>query len=252
MQICGHSLNVEVHGDRSAPVVVLLHHGLGSTQAWKAQSPTLVEHGYGVIAYDRWGYGLSDPRLHFSMPYFAEDLDDLDALLDHFALKRISLIGHSDGGTIALYYAAQHPERVACLIVVAAHIYVEPRMIAGIQSIRQAYEQDERFRLGLHRVHGARADAIFQGWYHGWMQPQNLHWDMRPFLEHIRCPVLVVQGVEDEHATPQHARDLAQALPQATLWLVEGAGHMLPQEMPEIFNRKMLEFLAVHDVMMES
>jgi len=248
LQIHGHSLNVEVHGHQEAPAVVLLHHGLGSTKAWKAQIQPLVAHGYQVIAYDRWGYGASDPRSHLSMPHFTEDLADLKALLDYFALKQVSLIGHSDGGTIALDYAAQQPERVSAMVVVAAHIFVEPRMLVGIESIRQAYEQDERFRIGLPRVHGERAEQVFWGWYHGWLKPEHLHWDMRPLLGQIRCPVLVVQGMEDEHATPQHARDLAQAIPHAALWLVEGAGHMLPQDIPEAFNRKAIEFLVKHSL----
>lgn len=246
IQIHGHSLNVERYGHGEAPAVVLLHHGLGSTKAWKAQIQPLVEHGYQVIVYDRWGYGASEPRSCFSMPYFAEDLADLEALLEHLALERVSLVGHSDGGTLALYYAAQQPQRVSAMVVVAAHIYVEPRMVVGIESIRQAFEQDERFRLGLHRIHGEKAEQVFWGWYHGWLKPEHLHWDMRPLLGQIACPVLVVQGMQDEHATPQHARDLAQALPHATLWLVEGVGHMLPQNIPQAFNRKVLDFLAEH------
>jgi 3-oxoadipate enol-lactonase len=71
----------------------------------------------------------------------------------------------------------------------------------------------------------------------------NLSWDIRPRLRNIRCRVLVVQGLEDEHATPQHARDLAGAIPAAELWLVPGAGHMLPREQPEVFNPRLLGFL---------
>ena len=69
---------------------------------------------------------------------------------------------------------------------------------------------------------------------------------MRPVINQIACPCLVVQGLEDEHATPQHARDMAAAIPDAELWLVPGAGHMLPQDFSEEFNQRMLKFLGVN------
>ena len=67
---------------------------------------------------------------------------------------------------------------------------------------------------------------------------------MRPLLAGISCPALVIQGEQDEHATPQHARDIAAAIPGAELWLLPGAGHMLPQEAAERFNPRLIEFLS--------
>ena len=67
---------------------------------------------------------------------------------------------------------------------------------------------------------------------------------MRPTINQIACPTLIVQGLDDEHATAQHARDIAAAIPGAELWLVPGAGHMLPQDFPEEFNQRMLKFLG--------
>jgi pimeloyl-ACP methyl ester carboxylesterase len=64
-------------------------------------------------------------------------------------------------------------------------------------------------------------------------------------LSKIICPTLVVQGEADEHATPQHARDIADSIPGADLWLLPKAAHMLPQDNPDIFNKKLLAFLAL-------
>jgi pimeloyl-ACP methyl ester carboxylesterase len=178
------------------------------------------------------------------MPYFEEDLADLECLLDRFHFQRAVLIGHSDGGKIAMYYAARCPQRVISLIVVATHIYVEAKMVPGIQGVLKNFEDDQRFREKLRRVHGEKAEAVFRGWYEGWTDPRNLSWDMRPILRQISCPTLVIQGLEDEHATPQHARDIAAAISGAELLLVPEAGHMLPQDFPQVFNPKMLDFLA--------
>lgn len=246
MQVNGHELYVETHGPAGAPAVVLLHHGLGSVRAWQAQIPALAEAGFYTVAYDRWGYGRSGQREEFSIPFFNEDLDDLDDMLDQLGLERASLVGHSDGGTIALSYAARRPERVQSLVTVAAHIYVEPKMDTGIQRLRIGYENGSSFQQAFARVHGIKADMVFRAWYEGWRKPDSLHWDIRPLLRQIESPTLVIQGMEDEYATPQHAQDIAGAISGAELWLMEGARHMLPQEQAPEFNRRVIEFLQAH------
>jgi pimeloyl-ACP methyl ester carboxylesterase len=241
--INGRQLYVEVVGSADAPPVVLLHHGLGSTRSWQAQLPALQEAGFRTITYDRWGYGLSDPRPFRLDPDFHQDEQDLLVLLDNLQCDQAALVGHSDGGTIALQFSAHHPDRVRCLVCVSAHIYVEPKMLKGILGVHQSYKENTAMRLGLSRLHGDKVDQVFTNWFDGWCQPENADWDMRTLLGQVACPVLVVQGFEDEHATPVHAQDLAAAIPGAELWLVEGARHMLPQEVPELFTPRLLEFL---------
>jgi pimeloyl-ACP methyl ester carboxylesterase len=243
MEINGHPLNVEDAGERDRPAVILLHHGLGSLDAWLKQVSAINEAAFRTVAYDRWGYGKSQARPGIDMPGFAQDLADLERLLDVLELDKVGLLGHSDGGTIALYFAATHPERVRCLVTVAAHVYVEEKMDAGILSVWDAFEHDPRMRAGLRRVHGEKFEQTFHNWFDGWRRCGCEGWDMRPTLAAITCPTMVVQGVDDEHATSQHAVDIAAAIPGAELWLVEGAGHMLPQENAEQFNQRLLPFL---------
>lgn len=245
MLINNHDLHIETHGSTDSPAVVLLHHGLGSTQAWREQIPALTEAGFRVVGYDRWGYGRSAPRPQLDPPRFEQDLADLWALLDQLEIEAVSLVGHSDGGTISLYAAAQAPERVAALVTVAAHIYLEAdTMEPGIESILQAYQNSARFRQGLQRVHGDKSDDIIQSWYRGWHTPEVLSWDMRPLLQTITCPALVIQGKEDQHAAPQHAVDIAENITGAELWLIPGVGHMVPQDAAREFNRRLVQFLS--------
>lgn len=248
VEVKARRLYVDRQGSPDGPAVVLLHHGLGSSQAWRSQVALLAQAGFDVIAYDRWGYGQSDPRPSLAVPFFDDDLDDLIALLDTFRIEQVALVGHSDGGTMALYFGAAHPERLRALVVVAAHVYIEEKMLPGIEGLRWAFENDARLRAGLQRMHGEKTELVFFNWYRGWARPENVGWDMRPLLARITCPVLVAQGMQDEHATPQHARDLAQALPNAQLWLLQGANHMLPQEAGLLFNPRLLAFLqaALH------
>ena len=244
MLVNNHHIHIETHGPEDGHPVILLHHGLGSTQAWRKQVHPLANAGYRVIVYDRWGYGRSAPRPYLAVPTFRDDLADIDSIFSIFDIHSATLVGHSDGGTIALYWALQHPQRVSALVTVAAHIYLEPKMEPGIQGIRTAFEGDTRFRKGMRRVHGDNFESVFRNWFDGWHNPEALDWDMRPSLCQITCPTLVIQGENDEHATVQHARDISDGIAGSALWIASGAAHMLPQEIPQMFNTKLLEFLS--------
>ena len=242
----GHNLYFEAVGPENGPVVVLLHHGLGSIRAWRGQVSVLVEAGYKVMAYDRWGYGDSDTRPRLDLPSFSTDLNDLNCLMEQLEIQKAALIGHSDGGTIALYFAAQQPLKVSCLVTVAAHIYVELKMVPGILDIKEAIEADGHFKMGMQYAHGVKYGEVFQNWFEGWHRSEMLTWDMRPLLSQIRCPALIVQGDEDEYATPQHALDIASSIDGAELWLIPGGKHMIPQENRAEFNTRILRFLKDH------
>jgi pimeloyl-ACP methyl ester carboxylesterase len=239
MLVNGHNLHVEHDGPENGPVVVLLHHGLGSVRAWRGQIPALVDAGY---------HGGSDARPGLDLPTFTTDLDDLLSLLEQLGIRRAALVGHSDGATIALYFAAQHPDLVSCLVTVAAHIYVEPKMEPGIQGIKQAFETDERFRKGMQHANGDKYEMVFRNWFDGWHRLESQPWDMRPVLGQIQCPSLIVQGEEDEHTTPQHAKDIAEDITGSELWLLPGVGHMIPQDYADLFNPRLLQFLEIYNI----
>jgi pimeloyl-ACP methyl ester carboxylesterase len=243
MQINGHELYIESYGPETGQPVLLLHDGLGSIRSWREQNYCLAEAGFRVVVYDRWGYGKSDVRPNLDVPGFATDQADLVALLEQLDARNPALVGHSDGGTIALYYAACHPAQVRCLVTIAAHIYVEPKMEASILALHGTFEQSQAFQEGLRRFHGEKYVSVFNNWFGGWYNPDYQNWDIRPLLGKIKCPALIVQGNADQHATPQHAVDIAAAIPGAELWLIPGAGHMLPQESSSVFNPRLVEFL---------
>ncbi len=238
-----HRLAYTFFGPPAGVPVVLLHHGLGSSAAWQAQIPALTQAGFRVLAYDRWGYGASEPRPQLHTPWFEPDVADLAALLDAVGLGQVVLVGHSDGGTIALYFAARYPGRVQALVTVAAHVYVDPTMHPGMEALRQVYETSEAFRQALDRTHQGRGSEVFEMWYAAWHRPGVLDWDARPLLRYVKAPTLVVQGTADEYAPPEHAQAIAAALPNARLALVPDASHMLPQKHPDAFNPLLLAYL---------
>ena len=152
MRINGHNLNVEFTDPPAGRRWCCCTTGWARSAPGRKPSLPWRRAGLRVIAYDRWGYGKSDPRPELGLPTFEADQADLLSLLDELQVERAALVGHSDGGTIALYFAAAHPERVAKLVSVAAHIYVEPKMEPGMQMIRRTYESDADFQRKIHRA----------------------------------------------------------------------------------------------------
>jgi pimeloyl-ACP methyl ester carboxylesterase len=223
------------------PTIVFLHEGLGCHAQWRDLPERLAAAtGFGACAFSRWGYARSDPR---PRPWPMAFLDDeahrmLPAVLDALGLERVLLYGHSDGGTIALAFAAAHPARVAGLITEAAHVMVEACTLEGLRSLRERWASGG-LREALERYHGARADDVFHGWSDVWLAPAFRNWDIRATLAGVSCPVLAIQGSADEYGTPRQLDDIAAGVsgPVHT-WLIPGCGHAPHRERPaEVFAR---------------
>src|SRR5439155_20684322 len=114
----------------------------------------------------------------------------LPKLFAAVAIERPWLFGHSDGATIALLHAARH--RVAGVIAVAPHLFVEDISIASIDNARAAFESGD-LRRGLAKHHDD-PDSAFRGWNDAWLAPEFRDWNIERDIETIECPVLAVQG----------------------------------------------------------
>lgn len=241
--IAGHRLFWQVEGPAAGKPVLLLHHGLGSVRAWKMQIPSLAAAGWRVVAYDRWGYGRSDSRPGFPPEFLQADACEALQLLDLLGLERVSIVGHSEGGSLGLVLASAHPDRVERLVLVAAHIDREAETLQGLQALAQAIHA-QPLKGGLRREHGPKADSLAQAWVERWLDPAAEGLSLSPVLASIRCPTLVIQGELDEHASPEHARRIARGIAGSELWLIPGVGHMPIHEIPEQFNARLIEFLG--------
>ncbi len=242
--IDGHRLYWEEHGPVEAPATILmLHHGLGSVRSWRRQIPALTQTGFRVIAYDRWGYGRSDIRPSFEEDFLLHDASEAIQLLDELGIQRAHFIGHSDGGTIALIIAGEHPERVSGLVVIAAHVYYEPKMAQGLKTIQDSSRVPPLQKV-LQKEHGERAAALVDAWVSHWSRGDVELLSIIDRLDAVQAPTLVIQGEEDEHASPRHAEDIADRIDQGELWLIPGVGHMPPHEIPDEFNERVCAFLG--------
>lgn len=185
-------------------VLVFLHEALGSIAQWKL-FPEQIGNALQVkgIVYEREGYGQSSPlkedrSTDYLHKYALEELPDvLDALLP--SDKKVVLVGHSDGASIALLYAAKYPQRVAGVVSMAAHVIVEDVTLAGIAPAVTAYQQGKLD--GLRKFHGDKTERLFYAWANTWNLPAFRSWNICQDIAAIQCPVLAIQGDLDQYGT---------------------------------------------------
>ena len=211
----------------AAPTVVLLHEGLGSAGLWRDLPDRLVQAtGWGVLAFSRQGYGASDAcALPRPLDYMEREATVvLPRVLDAAGFRRGVLLGHSDGASIAALHAGTvQDHRVRGLVLLAPHFFVEEVSLRAIAAAREAFERgDLRARLARHH---ADPDAAFRGWCDAWLDSGFRAWDIRPALDHIRVPVLAVQGARDEYGTPAQLAALDAVPAPVETHLLPGCRH---------------------------
>lgn len=238
---------------RDAPLLVFLHEGLGSVSMWRDFPDRLCATlGWRGLVYSRPGYGRSTPRAadeawladfmhrqaHEVLPAF------LAAVGVDSAVDRPWLLGHSDGGSIALLYAARFPDRITGAVVLAPHIIVEDVSLASIAKARDAYaDTDLRARLARHHDD---PDSAFLGWNEAWLRDAFRCWSIADEIASIACPLLAVQGVDDEYGTLEQIRGIARRVPHARLCELPACGHSPHRDQPDRLVDEIVRFTHAH------
>ncbi|HJV82366.1 alpha/beta hydrolase [Noviherbaspirillum sp.] len=233
--------------DSPYPVVVFLHEGLGSIAMWRDFPEHFCnEHGLRGLMYSRYGYGRSTPRPAdetLSPAYLHEQaLEVLPALLSQLGVQRPWLFGHSDGGSIALLYAANFPDAVSGLVVVAPHIFVEELTVDGIRKVRETYLNSD-FPRRLARYH-TDGDSVFWGWNDAWLDPAFRGWNIEDQLGKIRCPVLALQGEDDEYGTLEQIYGIERLVPNARAVPLAQCGHVPHRDQPALLSAQAGSFIT--------
>jgi pimeloyl-ACP methyl ester carboxylesterase len=189
-------------GGAERPPTVLLHEGLGSAGLWRDFPDKLARRtGARTLIYSRVGYGRSSGLAGKRDPRFMHDeaLDVLPRMLALTGIDRPLLVGHSDGASIALIYAAAHPDKVSGVVLMAPHVFVEPETLAAIARIAETYETtDLRQRLAHHHDN---VDDAFRGWADIWLSPIFTSWSLGAEVEKLAVPTLLIQGEDDSYGT---------------------------------------------------
>ena len=208
------------------PTLLLLHEGLGCVAMWRDFPAKLAAaSGCRVVVWSRPGYGASqaypEPR---SLRYMHREAEEsLPALLAALQIVRPILIGHSDGGSIALIFAGAFPAVPLGIAVMAPHEFVEDITLAGIRSARAVWETTD-WPKKLGRYHHD-APRVFSDWNDTWLSPPFRDWNIEEYLPKIRCPVLAMQGEDDEYATMRQIDAIAEQVPGTQRIKLPNCGH---------------------------
>lgn len=216
-------------GPADAPTLVFLHEGLGCVAMWRDVPDRLAAAtGCGALIYSRAGYGGSDPIvLPRPVSYLSvEACEVLPRVLAATGVADAVLVGHSDGATIALLYAAalaEGPVRGAAIL--SPHVYVEDVTLAGIREAKLAFEAGD-LRPRLARFHGGNVDGAFYGWCDTWLNPAFRDWNVEAVLPAVSIPLLIVQGEDDAYGGVEQVRAIAaQVAGPVEALVLPGCGH---------------------------
>ncbi|WLQ16637.1 alpha/beta hydrolase [Hahella aquimaris] len=195
---------------QAAPIV-LFHDSLGSVELWRDFPMELAAAtGREVIAYDRLGFGRSDPHpSHLDLSFISEEAHGAFSVLrESLRLDCFIAFGHSVGGAMAVCCATAFPDQCVALITEAAQSFVEDRTLEGIRAANLSFSQAD----GLERLsnyHGDKAAWVLDSWANSWLSDDFQPWNLDDILPQLRCPLLAIHGDRDEYGSTIHPRRLA-------------------------------------------
>ncbi len=238
----------ENHWSNNKPVVIFLHEGLGSVSQWKDFPGKFIrECNLPVLLYDRQGYGKSSPLTEKrGLDYIHKEAKLLEHLIRFFSLKKYYLLGHSEGGSLALIHAAHHPEGLIKVITLSANTQEEPCITPGIENVRKQYEEPaSKLKQALRKYHGARCDAVFYAWCDTWTAGFFQNWNIREELKEIQVPVLAFHGRNDQYTSLQQVENIRRLVPERKeIYVLNQCSHHPHFDYPEKVLTAVCNFIA--------
>jgi pimeloyl-ACP methyl ester carboxylesterase len=223
---------LDIRGDNDKRPLVLLHEGLGSVGLWRGFPERLANAtNRRTIAFSRYGHGQSGPPPKPRTPTFMHDeaLEVLPELLKGLQIEQPILVGHSDGASIALIYAAHHV--VTAVVAIAPHVFVEEMCLAEIRQTKETYEAtDLRDRMARHH---RDPDAAFYGWNDVWLHPEFPRWNIESEIQAIEAPLLLIQGTRDQYGTMAQLDSIEQRAQGPVTRVHLDCQHSPPTELPQ-------------------
>ncbi|KLT67712.1 alpha/beta fold hydrolase [Flavobacterium sp. ABG] len=249
LNINGKSLYAEYVNDlENRPTLVFLHDSLGCTELWRDFPEKMAKASQcNLLVYDRSGYGKSEAMSSSSRPvnYLELEADILNELLENLEIDNAILFGHSDGGSIALIAAAKYGDRIKSIICEAAHIFVEDITLIGIYKAMEAYNTTN-LPQRLQKYHEDKTDMVFKAWTETWISDDFRTWNIEYLLPGISCPVLFVQGENDEYGSLEQVnKTLDLVSGKAEKFIIPNVYHTPHKEMPEMVLNRVVAFIQL-------
>ena len=241
---CTHFVrHLQVTEDESIPVLVFLHDALGSVEQWK-QFPEKLAHACTCDAFiiERQGSGQSSPLTEKRKTDFLhrQAHEVLPQLLEKLHIKKPILIGHSDGGSIALLYASKF--EVKAVVSIAAHVFLEQITLEGI---RASMEHKDFLKLKLSKYHGEKTDALIHAWADTWVSDEFANFNIEKELRSINAPTLIIQSEDDNYGTLRQVDSIFNNIQSKheKKFIPKTGGHVLHLSMPDELVGEIKQFI---------
>lgn len=213
--------------------IVLLHDSLGCVELWREFPLRLAQATrHPVVAYDRLGFGRSDPYPDaLGMDFIAREArSGFSAVIKSLGFDQFIAFGHSVGGGMAVSIAGAFPARCLAVITEAAQAFVEDRTLAGIRAAKKSFSNADQFDR-LRKYHGDKAQWVLDAWINTWLSPSFAQWNLDSELRSARCPILTIHGDQDEFGTLRHPQRIMDIAPgPVVLECLQGCGHVPHRE----------------------
>ncbi len=221
----------------ATPILIFLHEALGSIPQWRTFPLNLCQSlNLTGLLIERTGHGNSS-ALHTSRTisylheYSIETAEVLRELIS--PRQKVILIGHSDGGSIALLMASMQLSNIHAIVTMAAHTFVEDITVAGINTAVQAFEEGKL--RGLQKYHAEKTNPLFKAWFETWLSEEFQSWDIRKEIQNISTPVYALQGEKDQYGSQKQLDSICEIGNNATVEMLSKCGHH-----PHLDNEKLI------------
>jgi pimeloyl-ACP methyl ester carboxylesterase len=231
----------------SRATILLFHDSLGCVDLWRDFPQQLaISTGLPITAYDRLGFGLSDPHPGSLPVTFIRDeaTTVVPSLVKKLGFETMVAMGHSVGGAMAIATAACFPERCAAVVTESAQSFIEDRTLTGLETAQVDFARPTQFER-LTRYHGAKARWVLDSWIDTWLSPAFSGWSLDDLLRNVTCPLLALHGDRDEYGSLQHQERIAHlSRGPSRAVTVNNCGHVPHREHPERVLAEITRFLT--------
>lgn len=266
MKLSDGTVHYDVTGPANGDVVVLVHGNAAPYFSWDKNVKALTDAGFRVVRYDLYGFGYSDrPDIVYSRELYDRQLLEL---LDKLAFKApVNLVGTSQGGSIAVYFASKHPEKVKKLALISPFINVLP-MKAAITLLKIPGIGDYLARIILDRINTNYPKKVFADtssipaeYLSQYLEQLKFRGFKRARLSNLRgdtladftrqyetvgksaIPALLIWGTADIVIMADSIASIKKAMPGTAYSEIRGGGHLLHYEKPDPVNQVLTGFL---------
>jgi pimeloyl-ACP methyl ester carboxylesterase len=230
------------------PPIVLIHDSLGSVELWRDfPSRLAAATGHPVVAYDRLGFGRSDPHpgMLETMSFIRDEArTGLPAVRTGLAIERMILFGHSVGGAMALVAAVELGGATVAIITESAQVFAEVHTLAAVRAAKATFGAPGQIER-LARYHGRKAGWVLEAWTGTWLAPAFASWTLDNVLPRVRCPILAMHGDRDQYGSLAHPARIQALVPAAAdIVILDRCGHVPHREYPDAVLRAVQTFIS--------